>query len=83
MEPPAFSDHQYSIRSNHIFRQWFYGITIKRRNVHCLSNISSNLITRTRESSPDETEFFLTRVEFLGHVIEINTITSKKILAYM
>ena len=36
------------------------------------------LLQENMKAAPDKSDFFLTRVKFLGHVIETNTITPLK-----
>ena len=61
-----------------MFRRCFYAITNKRRYVHCLRIISSDITKRIMKSAPDKSYFVLARVKFLGHIIERNTITPLK-----
>ena len=41
-----------------------------------LENYHQILLHKNMKAAPDKSHFFLTRVKFLGHIIERNTLTS-------
>ena len=43
-----------------------------------LENYHQILLHKNMKAAPDKSHFFLTRVKFLGHIIEKNTITPSK-----
>ena len=54
-------------------------MTNKRRNVPCLKKYHQILLQKKNmKAAPDKSHFFLTRVKFLGNIIESNAITPLK-----
>ena len=50
----------------------------KNEKFRVLDNYHQILLKENMKASPDKSHFFLTRVKFLGHNIEKNTITPLK-----
>ena len=64
---------------NHILRRCFHAVTNERRNVIILEQYHQILKNENMKVAPDKSHFLLTRVKFLDHIIERNTITPLKL----
>ena len=73
-----FFDHSFVVKMSYLFRRCFHAITNKKPNVFCFNKYHQIIPKEDMKAAPEKSHFFLTRVKFLGHNIERNTITPLK-----